>query len=92
MFQEIELCNSDIKKIYYIFSEENHTYISGDGTLHFFSHSSKNNKIHPEKIYTSGDKTPKKISYIFSKGSFSYYLGKQTPETETLEKFLIFQE
>ena len=70
MFQEIELCNSNIKKIYYIFSEENHTYISGNGTLHFFSHSSKNNKIHPEKIYTSGDKTPKKISYIFSKKLF----------------------
>ena len=63
----MELSDSQIKKISYIFSKESFSYISGNGTLHFLSPGSKNKKIYFEKNF-----------YIFSKESFSYTPGNGT--------------
>ena len=65
---EMDLSNSKIIK-FLIFS--------GNETLHFSDQAQKN--IYPEKIsYASGNGNPQKISYIFSKESWSYILRSGT--------------
>ena len=53
-----------------------------------FNPSSKNKKIHPEKIsYTSGKGNPERLLIFSQKKAFLIF-----SETETLKKFFMFQE
>ena len=63
----------------YIFSKENFSYTSRNGTLRFSAHALKIEKIHTKKIsyifskegfpYISGNGNPKKVSYILQNGN-----------------------
>ena len=62
----MELSNSEIKKVSYIFSKESFYYLSRNGTSHFLSPSSKNKEVYPVKI-----------AYILEKGNILYFLKRK---------------
>ena len=89
------LRNGNHEKILYIFPKESFCYITGNENpkklLKFQEvtfQAWKIKKIHPGNIsYTSGNRSPPKTSYIFSKVNFLYVIGNGNPK-----KRLIFQE
>ena len=89
IFQQMELNGSNIKKFQETETPKKIPYISGNGnhTKAFYLLGNTTFQTRLEKIsYTSVNRNPKKISYIFLKESCSY-----APE-ETPKKFLMFQE
>ena len=98
IFREMELLSSNINKFQETKTPPKSPYISRNGNLKKASYISGNGTIQstPRKIsYTSGNRSPEKISYIFTKERFSYISGNGNPENSLYfrkRNFLIFQE
>ena len=72
----MELSDSKIKKIYYIFSKRSFSYISRIGTLHILSQSSKNKKSLPRENLLYSEKWK---FHIFSQKKALLILGNRNP-------------